>query len=473
VTVKGEEGRADSVHVADVLAESRLLDMERVEASRERLSLTLRGRDRWASFIGAVGLLVVATLGAFVASPRMPGIAPLLGLVLAYAVASRVEFEVGAGSAIPTQVIFVPMLFLLPAGAVPMCVAVGLVLGSLPEVLDGRMPASRLSVVVFSAWHAVAPAAVVMAAGEPSPSWSSWPLVVAAVCSQFAVDFLVSVARGALVLGIRPLEQLQALSLVYLVDAALTPVGFALAIAAAGEPLTVLAAVPLVGLLAVFARERERRIDHALELSRAYRGTAFVLGDVIEANDTYTGSHSREVVELSLAVADELQLSPDEVRDVELAALLHDVGKITIPSSIITKAGPLTPDEWEVMKTHTIEGQRILSHVGGLLERVGTIVRACHENWDGSGYPDGLAGEAIPRAARIVSCCDAFNAMTTDRPYRRALSPQVALDTIRREGGRQFDPQVVAALAATVKLDARRVGTPTRTLGLPPERRLV
>jgi HD-GYP domain-containing protein (c-di-GMP phosphodiesterase class II) len=106
------------------------------------------------------------------------------------------------------------------------------------------------------------------------------------------------------------------------------------------------------------------------------------------------------------------------------------------------------------MKTHTIEGQRMLERVGGLLGRIGVVVRASHERWDGGGYPDGLAGEAIPLAARIVSACDAWNAMQTDRSYRNALPFEVALEELHRNAGTQFDPCVVAALAAVVQRGA-------------------
>ena len=121
-----------------------------------------------------------------------------------------------------------------------------------------------------------------------------------------------------------------------------------------------------------------------------------------------------------------------------------------IPLEIINKPGPLDPDERALMNTHTIEGERMLEKVGGLLGRVGRVVRSCHEQWDGGGYPDGLAGEEIPLAARIVCCCDAFHAMTTDRPYRNARSLEEATAELRRCAGTHFDPDVVAALLAVV-----------------------
>jgi HD-GYP domain-containing protein (c-di-GMP phosphodiesterase class II) len=133
-----------------------------------------------------------------------------------------------------------------------------------------------------------------------------------------------------------------------------------------------------------------------------------------------------------------------------LTALLHDVGKVRIAKSIINKAGPLTDEERTIINTHTIEGQLMLEKVGGLLGRVGRLVRSCHERWDGQGYPDRLAGEDIPLVARIVCTCDAFSAMTTDRSYRKALSEDETLAELRRCAGSQFDPDVVDALIAVL-----------------------
>ena len=175
-----------------------------------------------------------------------------------------------------------------------------------------------------------------------------------------------------------------------------------------------------------------------------------LLGDVVEADDAYTGSHSRDVVTLVLDVASRLGLDARGQRDAEFAALLHDIGKIKIPGEIINKPGKLTDEEWAVMKTHTVEGERLLSQIGGILGNVGRIVRSCHEDWDGTGYPDGLVAADIPLVARIVRVCDAFSAMTTDRPYRKARSVGEAVAELRRCSGTDFDPAVVDALAASV-----------------------
>jgi putative nucleotidyltransferase with HDIG domain len=209
--------------------------------------------------------------------------------------------------------------------------------------------------------------------------------------------------------------------------------------------------LPLGALLTLFARERNERLDQALELGGAYRGIAMLLGDLLEEADEYTGGdHTRGVVALSLEVAEELGLDERQRHNVELAALLHDIGKIVIPDTIINKPGPLTDEEWALMKTHTVEGQRMLDRVGGVLREVGMIVRASHERWDGGGYPDGLAGTRIPREATVVAAADAYNAMTTDRSYRRARSHAEALEEMRACAGSQFAPDVVAALVAVV-----------------------
>jgi HD-GYP domain-containing protein (c-di-GMP phosphodiesterase class II) len=183
-------------------------------------------------------------------------------------------------------------------------------------------------------------------------------------------------------------------------------------------------------------------IDHAVELSHTYRGTAQLLGDVIEADDHYTGIHSRSIMSLALMVASNMRLDPRQIRNVEFTALLHDVGKISIPKEIINKPGPLDETEWKLVKTHTLEGERMLLRVGGVLAEVGGIVRSCHEHWDGNGYPDGLAGEEIPIEARIVAACDAFNAMTTTRSYRKGMTVEYALRELDACAGAQFDPQV-------------------------------
>jgi HD-GYP domain-containing protein (c-di-GMP phosphodiesterase class II) len=240
------------------------------------------------------------------------------------------------------------------------------------------------------------------------------------------------------------------------VDVSLFPLGLVIAAVAVPRPGLIVLALSPATMLLLFARERQQRIDQTQALSTAYRGTALLLGDVVEADDHYTGTHSRDVVDLSLAVADALGLSSAQRRDVEFAALLHDVGKIHVPKHIINKPAPLDGAEWEIVRAHTINGEKMLKQVGGTLSHVGRIVRSSHERYDGDGYPDGLAGEAIPIEARIVTVCDSFSAMTTTRPYRVALTLAQAVAELQRCSRTQFDPVVVDALVRLLVAPSRK-----------------
>ena len=421
---------------------------ERPARARRRLSR----RERSASaVVGGAFLAVAVPLAVFLPSGRALSPLLLVGLVVAYALAFEFDFEIGAGYAVPTQLVLVPMLFALPVGSVPLAVAAGILLATVADLARGTVDAGRIAPRFADAWHAVGPAVVLGLTGGGAPTLADWPIYLLALASQFVVDFASATARGWLAHGALPWRRMRAMMAVYPMDAALAPIGLAIALAGADFQYAFVLGLPLVGLLAFFARERRTRLEQALELGQAYRGTALLLGDVVEADDAYTGTHSRDVVELSVAVADEFGLGAQERRDTEFAALLHDVGKVRIPNELINKAGPLSPAERELMNTHTVEGERMLDRVGGLLADVGRIVRSCHERYDGKGYPDGLAGEQIPLVARIVSCCDAFNAMTSDRSYREALPVSSALAELRANSGTQFDPAVVDALAAVIE----------------------
>jgi HD-GYP domain-containing protein (c-di-GMP phosphodiesterase class II) len=422
-----------------------------IEQSRQLAATPLGDRDRLASFlIGGSFLAVSVPLAVLAHSSRQVGFLTLVVFVASYALASRIDFEIGTGSAVPTQLVFVPMLALLPVQYVPLCVAAGLLLGGLPDYARGRVPVDRSVLRLVNSWHAVGPALVLVAAGQPEPTSRNLPIYALALLSQFAFDFASTALRDRLGLGVSPLSLLRFMVWIWAVDLALTPIAVLAALGCGAHPSLVVVSLPLIGLLAYFARERQVRIDHALELGHAYRGTAMLLGDVVEADDAYTGSHSRDVVTLVLDVAGRIGLDARERRDAEFAALLHDIGKIKVPGDIINKPGKLTDEEWEIMKTHTVEGERLLSQIGGILGNVGRIVRSCHEDWDGTGYPDGLVAEDIPLVARIVRACDAFSAMTTDRSYRKARPVDEAVAELRRCSGTDFDPVVVDALAAAV-----------------------
>jgi putative nucleotidyltransferase with HDIG domain len=165
----------------------------------------------------------------------------------------------------------------------------------------------------------------------------------------------------------------------------------------------------------------------------------------LAACDDYTAQHSRETSALAGRVAARLGVGDEEVEVIAQVAVLHDLGKLGIPREVLNKPGPLTADEQAVMREHPVIGERILRAFPEM-SRVATAVRHEHERWDGGGYPDGLSGEAIPLPSRIVLACDAWHAMTSDRPYRRAMSSADATRELRDGAGSQFDPDVTEAL---------------------------
>jgi putative nucleotidyltransferase with HDIG domain len=412
-----------------------------------------RQRRGLASRVSAlVGILFVGVAGAALALPahRHLSLVALGVTLLCYTLAARVKFEFGGVWALPTQPVFVAMWFLLPPRLLPVTLFGALVLARVPDVLAGTYAVRRLPLLAASSWFSVGPAAVIFGFATQAPTWNAVPVYAAALAAQLACDYASSFVCTRAVVSITPPAYFRSVAPAFAVDILLTPLGLLVSFAAYAHTWTLLLVLPVLLMFSTFAKERQARIDNALELSSAYRGTAILLGDVIEADDEYTGSHSRDVVDLALAVADELGLDASERRRAEFAALLHDVGKVKIPAEIINKPGPLDDAEWEVMKTHTILGEEMLETVGGLLGAVGRVVRSCHERWDGDGYPDGLAGEAIPLAARIVCACDAWSAMRTDRTYRKALPLDVAAAELRACAGSQFDPRVVDALATVI-----------------------
>ena len=431
---------ADSLDIQRSRARHRMpSDRRELRAGLLLIALFASGAGGLAATVGADGSFWLA----------------LASLAVLYAVAGFVEFEVGALHTDCSVAVLAAMIVALPPAVLPWGVAAGALLNAAVKVVHGRRHVSRLvPAVAERALPPLAPAAVVALIG-PIGGWPDAPAIACALAAFVVADLVISMAFGWLAYG-QPVSKPEgADAWVYGIDMLLAPLGVAMAISAQGRAWPVVVTfLPLAALLRVFASERRDRIDQALELSQAYRGTAMLLGDMVETDDAYTGSHSRDVVELAVEVGRRMGLGANALRDLEFGALLHDVGKIAVPKEIINKPGKLTPEEWEVMKQHTVEGQRMLQNIGGVLGRVGVIVRASHEDYAGTGYPDGLAGDAIPIEARICSACDAYSAMTTDRSYRAAMSIDEAVAELRRCAGTQFDPQVVAVLVELIEADA-------------------
>jgi diguanylate cyclase (GGDEF)-like protein len=616
-------------------------DEQFVEEARERVTKPLFGRDRWTSVaLGATFVGTAVALALLLPGHRSFAIVPAVLLIGSYAAVSRVEFELGPGSAVPTQLVLVPMLFLLPVSSVPLCVAAGYLLGLLVDHVQGKRHGQRAFVLLSYCWHSVGPAVVLSLFGHGDVRWSDSLVYVAALASQFALDFASSTAREKLAFGVSPRTLIPFLGWVYGVDALLAPIALVIASVSAEAPYASLLSLPLVGLLALLARDRTRRIDRALELSEAYRGAmrqarsdpltclgnrlaweealeraaagtgevSVILVDVDGlklANDTRghefgdhllrtlanlirgtvrTGDvvariggdefgvlmvdtdeagcaaaaarirrlvahavvegfplsaavghasrpaaaavseatrdadmqmylekraraprlfdvqelvsrrrsdgpknlrgrtltsapsadacdlllaalrerdegleqHLRDVAELAVAVADRLGVPASQLDDVAHAAKLHDVGKVAVPDAIVGKDGPLTAEEWEIMRRHPVIGERILVGAPGLAD-VAKLVRASHERYDGQGYPDGLCGHEIPLGARILYVCDAYDAMTSDRPYREKMTHSNALAELRANAATQFDPTVVEVFCEVVDEECRRL----------------
>jgi hypothetical protein len=420
--------------------------------SREQLATGLLDRER-AIELGAALTFIAAAVAVLLAfeAPRAFDLPLAVALMAAYAVATRVEFRIASGWTDPSQVVFVPMLFLLPTNTVPLLVAGALLLARIPDYVNRDVHIGRAWLRIADAWYSIWPALVLLIAGATNPDWSDWPVYVLALACQFGFDAFTTTGRVSYGLGVPPRTVLGELARIDAVDALLSPVGLLVAFAAAPDPGTSLLLLPLLAVFEIFAREREARIESALTLSSAYRGTAMLLSEVLSSTDEYTGTHSRSVVVLAHQVGEAMGLDESTLRDIEFGALLHDVGKISVPNEILNKPGRLTDEEMAVMRLHTLDGEAMLNRIGGTLEQAGVVVRSHHERYDGRGYPDGLRGEEIPVAARVITACDAFNAMTTDRPYRKALPLAEAIGELRNEAGKQFDPAVVEALVGIVE----------------------
>ncbi|MEA2420425.1 MAG: hypothetical protein QOE60_2631 [Thermoleophilaceae bacterium] len=432
-----------------------------VGEARERRTRTMESRERLVIAGFAAGYVAIAlAIALLLPSERDPSVWLVLGLVVGHALVCRVRFEFAGGYVVPEQLVLVPLMLLGPLNLVPILIAISGSLALIPDMARGSWSRDRWLNPLSEPWSYLAPVLILAALAPGEPILSDWPVYVLALAAQLIADFVITALRNKLLDEVPLREFATGFVGASRVELILAPVAFVATLVAVQEPLVlVVVFAPLVWMLDHFSKERWARHAAALELNRAYRGTVMLLSDVLEHEDEYTADHSRSVVDLVNAVADELEIDSDERQELEFAAMLHDVGKISIPKEILHKPAALTDPEFEIIKGHTIEGQFMLDRVGGLLGRVGDVVRSCHERWDGKGYPDGIAGEQIPLAARIVFVCDAYNAMTTDRPYRMAMSPEAAVRELVTNAGTQFDPVIVAALVSVVEQGAAAVTT--------------
>jgi len=399
----------------------------------------MTSRERAAELLVDGGFVAAVVALLLISPPHGLSPWPALLCVVLMALATRVEFDLPWGYTVATQLAYVPLVFAVPVTLAPVAVVLALTLAAVPELARGGLHPARLVKRIGNAWFAIGPAAVFVIAGTTPRHAGPWLLLIA-LSAQFAVDFLSASTRFSISHS-SGWSDLVADNWVYAIDAALTGMGLVVAEEIHSASYAPLAILPLLGLLAVFARERKARLAQLLELNNAYRGTALVLGDVVEADDGYTGEHSRGVVRLCLDVADRLDLSAEQKRNLEFAALLHDVGKIAIPKEIINKPGQLDEREWTIIKTHTIEGQKLLDTVGGFMREVGLIVRSHHERgrWRLPRRPGGPGHTA-------------------------GVADRIGLRHLERDAHRPFLPQA-AALQPGGRGDAVNRGHPARSTG--------
>jgi HD-GYP domain-containing protein (c-di-GMP phosphodiesterase class II) len=210
--------------------------------------------------------------------------------------------------------------------------------------------------------------------------------------------------------------------------------------------------VVLVEAIAASFGVAVHRAQLVSDLESAFTTTLAALTSTVEAKDDYTACHGEDVAVLAERVALRMELSSAQARDVRYAAMLHDLGKVAVPSEILLKPGPLTDEEWVTMRSHAAVGGELVERIDAFAH-LAPAVRASHERWDGGGYPDGLVGKDIPLAARIISACDTYDAIVTDRPYRPARTQPEACEELRRVAGSQLDRRVVAAVIAELASD--------------------
>jgi HD-GYP domain-containing protein (c-di-GMP phosphodiesterase class II) len=210
-----------------------------------------------------------------------------------------------------------------------------------------------------------------------------------------------------------------------------------------------------IDLLASLCNSAGTAMEHARlfqQLENTYLSTVKAFMSIVEAKDAYTKGHTERVADYSVALGKKMKLGRTELRDLAFAAVLHDIGKLVVIEKVLNKPGSLDDDEWEILKSHPEVGAAIIENMEFLAGAV-PFVRHHHERYDGKGYPDRLMGEQIPLGARIIAVADAFDAMTTDRSYRKALSREVALNTMIAKAGSQFDPKAMEAFMELIEID--------------------
>jgi putative nucleotidyltransferase with HDIG domain len=414
------------------------------------------GRSEAPLLRAYAGFLIGATvvLGAIL-TVRDPSLGPLWAIgVLGFVAVCAERQPVRISANVELTVSMLPVLFAAVAFGPLSAMAVA-VIGLLG---DFRRPYLRWA--VWTSMRALAGGFAGLVAASISHDAGTFGSLLAAVGAAALTDAVVDASLGALVVAARgtgsPREFMRGLGPILLVTVPLYSPLIALLVYAYSElsPWSVLLFfVPAFAAHSLYRLYREQREAAELlgrvndRLERASLSFAGALVAALDARDRYTAGHSAAVAVYARDIAERLQLSQEERQLAYLAGLVHDVGKVGLPPGLLEKAGPLTLDERRIMEQHSEIGERILRNVDGY-ELIATVVRHHHERMDGNGYPDGLVADQIPLVSKIISVADAYNAMTSGRPYRDAMPSRVARMRLAQAVGSQFDTTVVAAFEA-------------------------
>ena len=448
---------ADSAVLPETAAPRAELDPEREQAlqeTRARRSVGLGTRDFWASFaLGASFLATAVLLATQLDSARTPHFALVAALVAAYAVLYRVEFEIGSGLAVQTQLAFVPMLFLLPLGFVPLAVAAGIMLGNVVEHLEGKISLERIFVRLANSWHAVGPVLVLAAAGEAVPALRQWPVYVAALGAQFAFDFAATAARERLALGVRPRLLIRYMSVAWIADCALSPIGLLAAIAAVDAPAAFVLVLPLAALL---ARSRASGAPGSTTRSSSPTPTA--------ARHSCSATSSRPTTPTPACTARTSSRSrspsPRSSASTPAAAATRSSSRCCTTSArsgsrtrSSTSPARSRPRSALIVETHTVIGEEMLDQVGGVLGNVGHLVQV---------VPRALRRRRLPRRARRrpdpARRADRLLLRRLQRDHDRPALPRGAVRRAAALRRTQFDP--ASSALERVAAAMRYVGRP-------------
>jgi putative nucleotidyltransferase with HDIG domain len=421
-------------------------------ARLDRLVKSLDSADRrsaaWAAVLGALSIGMFAAL--WLDGYRLPHLWALFVLGAIAAAAERQTVAIGGRTEM--SVAFLPLVF----SAVAFGPLGGFVVGALSTALDLRTSPLKWSVYTPIRALETAVAGLVVVELIPQPDHLAQYLLASLIGSMvfLAADGFFTAATG-FVRGINPVPHLQTLASLYWITVPLyVPVltFFVYAYHTYSLELVLVFFVPTLAaqrLLHLYRQEKEatNRLAAANDrLRRASLSFATALVATLDARDQYTAGHSAAVAIYARDIAQRMGLSDEHQELVHLCGLVHDIGKIGLPAGLLEKPGPLTLDERRQMEQHSEIGERILRNVDDYSE-IADVVRSHHERIDGMGYPDGIQGDEIPLLARIIGVADAYDAMTSDRPYREALPSRVARMRLAQAVGTQFDTAVVAAFA--------------------------